>query len=149
MEAEPSGNAIHCENLLRLYQLTLNRDYLTQAEDILKAVKKYMDNYSPGYCYHIMNLNRYYDKHAPTLVIALDSNETHKEIIKHTIFMNFIPHKAVVWRREKEGRLNELFPYISQQVPQEGKTTLYICHEGVCLKPLNEINEIQAAIQKL
>ena len=25
--AEPSGNAIHCENLLRLYQLTLDRKY--------------------------------------------------------------------------------------------------------------------------
>lgn len=33
--AQPSGNALHAENLLRLYAITHKRDYWIQAEDIL------------------------------------------------------------------------------------------------------------------
>lgn len=147
--AEPSGNAVQCENLLRLYQLTLNPEFLKQAEDIFKAVKKFIDNYSPGYCYHIMNLNRYYDKHAPTLVIALDANETHRDELKKAIFSNFIPHKSIIWRREGDEKLFNLLPFLKEQGPQKGQTTLYVCHEGVCRKPLAEISEMLEMIQKL
>jgi uncharacterized protein YyaL (SSP411 family) len=147
--AEPSGNAVHCENLLRLYQITQNAEFLEEAEDILKAVKKFIDNYSPGYCYHIMNLNRYYDVHAPTIVIALNDKESHKEELKRAIFSNFIPHKTVIWRYEKDEQLFKLLPFLKVQGPQNEQTTLYICHEGVCSKPLTEKSEMLEAIQKL
>lgn len=147
--AEPSGNSIHCENLLRLYQLTGETDFLQQAEDIIRAVKKYVDNYSPGYSYHMMNINRYYDRHAPTIVIALNEKEENKELISQQIFSQFIPHKAVIWRHIKDDKLLHLIPATKEQIPLEGKTTVYICFEGVCKKPLNELKEIIVALQKM
>lgn len=147
--AEPSGNAIHCENLLRLYQLTLDEKFLDGAEDILKAAKKFIDNYSPGYCYHIMNLNKYYDIHSPTLVIALDEKQTYKEELKRAIYSNFIPHKAVIWRKEEETNLFNLIPYVKEQGPKNNQTTLYICHEGVCRAPLTQKEEMLEAILRL
>lgn len=147
--AEPSGNAIHCENLLRLYQLTGVEDYLEQAEDILSAVKKYIDNYSPGYSYHMMNLNHFYDAHAPTIVVALNETEDDKELLSQQIFTQFIPHKAVIWRHPQDEKLFQLIPFTKEQVPLDGKTTVYICFEGVCKKPLNEVKEIVNALQKI
>lgn len=147
--AEPSGNAIHCENLLRLYQLTLEPIYLKQAEDILKAVKEYIENYAPGYCYHGMNLLRYYDKHAPTLVIALDDREKDFETLRQSIYGNFLPHKAIIWRRQNDEKLFHLLPFVKEQVPLEGKTTLYICHHGTCKKPLIDPSDIINAIHRL
>ena len=41
----PSGNALHAENLLRLYQITHNNKYWIQAEDILKVTKSYIETY--------------------------------------------------------------------------------------------------------
>jgi uncharacterized protein YyaL (SSP411 family) len=147
--AEPSGNAIHTENLLRLYQMTADIDYLNQARDVLKAVDKYIESYAPGYCYHIMNINRYYDKRAPTIVIALNEKEQWKKELQELLYDNFIPHKVIVWRREGDKGLFSLLPFIAEQHPVKGKTTLYICHAGACQKPLNDLAEMQEAIQKM
>ncbi|MBN9378327.1 MAG: thioredoxin domain-containing protein [Chlamydiales bacterium 38-26] len=147
--AEPSGNAIHCENLLRLYQITSDPDYLDQAEDIFRAVKKYIDGYSPGYCYHLMNLNRYYDRHAPTIVIALNEKNDYEEEIRHAIYAHYIPHAMVIWLRRDDKKLMEFIPFLQTQTPKEGKTTLYICYEGVCQKPIFERQEIFEAIRRL
>lgn len=147
--AEPSGNAIHCENLLRLYQLTGDISYLDQAEDIFKAVKKYVDNYAPGYCYHLMNLVHYFDKHAPTIVVALNDKDQFHEELRQVIYSNFIPHKAVIWRRANDQKLFEYNPMLKNQGPIDNKTTLYLCYEGVCKKPMNEIPEMIEAIHHL
>jgi uncharacterized protein len=147
--AEPSGNAIHCENLLRLYQITQDPDYLDQAEDIFRAVKKYLDSYSPGYCYHIMNLGRFYDRHAPTIVVALGDGEQNADEIRQLIYGHFIPHKAVIWRRNSDKTLFDFMPLLKNQPPENGLTTIYVCHEGVCLKPVSNRQEMREAIHRL
>jgi uncharacterized protein YyaL (SSP411 family) len=54
--AEPSGNGVHAENLVRLHQLTKEEGYLRQAEDILKAAKGYIDMFAPATSYHLIAL---------------------------------------------------------------------------------------------
>lgn len=139
--AEPSGNAIHTENLLRLYQLTQQTDYLKQAEDVLKGVKDYLENYPPGYTYHVMNLQRYYNQKAPTLVIALNSDREHEGRLKEIIYENFIPHKAVIWQNQ-DIELEEFIPFIKEKNVLNEQTTLYYCMEGVCEKPIVELSEM-------
>lgn len=146
--AEPSGNAIHAENLLRLYQLTQEVNYLQQAEDILKAVKDYLENYPPGYSYHVINLQRYYDRKAPTLVIALNSKREGENQLKDLLSEKFIPHKVVIWQTH-DVELEELIPSIKEQNSLQDRTTLYICREGVCLKPLDQLPEMVEAVEKL
>lgn len=147
--SEPSGNAIHCENLLRLYQLTNEDTYIEQAEDIFAALKKYIDNYPPGYSYHMMNLNRYYDKHAPTLVIALDDDKNYENELKNEIYHHFIPHKALIWKQKDDKDLLRVIPFVKDLVAIDGKTTLYICFEGVCQTPINQLPAMIEAIHKL
>lgn len=144
--AEPSGNAVHTENLLRLYQLTGQKDYLTQAEDVMMAVKKFIDNYPPGYSFHVMNINRYYHL-GPTLVIALNENKEYFHELHKAIFEHYCPHKAVIFKESSDQKLKQLI-----EVPQEpiqGKTTLYICYEGVCKQPLTDIEEMQKTLLEL
>ena len=54
--AEPSGNGVHAENLLRLYQITQEEKYLAAAEDIFEGVKSFLEAYPPGACYHLLAL---------------------------------------------------------------------------------------------
>lgn len=147
--AEPSGNSIHCENLLRLYQLTGDPEFLVQAEDILKAVDFYLENYSPGYVYHVMNLERYYDKQAPTFVIALNQDEEYRTELLSQIYKQYLPHKAVIWRREKDTDLYSLISFVREQPPIDGSTTFYLCHQAVCEKPLVSFKEMIQTISKL
>jgi uncharacterized protein YyaL (SSP411 family) len=146
--AEPSGNAIHAENLLRLYQLTQQADYLEQAEDVFRGVKDYLENYPPGYCYHVMSLQRYYDRKAPTLVIALNSQKEYEAELKQKLYEQFIPHQAVIWQTQ-DVELEELLPFIQEQNARNDRTTLYICYEGICQQPLDQLSEMLEAIEKL
>lgn len=146
--AEPSGNAIHAENLLKLYQITYQKEFLQQAEDVFKAVKDYLENYPPGYCYHVMNLHRYYDKKSSTLVIALNSKREHEQEIKQILTQHFIPHQAVIWQTQ-DPELEDWLPFLKEQTPQNDQTTLYICQEGVCQKPLYDLAAMLEAIEKL
>lgn len=147
--AEPSGNAVHCENLVRLFQITGNFHYKKQAEDILKAAKRVLENYSPGYCYHMISMMRLIDKKAPTIVIALNDEEDYLEDIMELIYTHFIPHKSVVVRKPEDYGLFDTLDYTKEQVPIDGKTTLYLCFQGVCEKPVNEYNEMVELIQSL
>jgi len=147
--AEPSGNAVQCENLLKFYQLTGDDRYLENAEDILKAVEELMDNYPPGYSYHLMNLNQYYDKNAVLIVIALNDKEEYKEELFELLTSNLIAHRSIVWRRNSDSLLQSLLPDIKDNVPLNDKTTLYICHQGVCKSPVTLFADMREAILAL
>lgn len=146
--AEPSGNAVHCENLLRLFQLTAHEDYLVQAEDILRAVSEDLDHYPLGYLYHVMSLQRFYDEEAATVVIALNSQREHEDALQRLIYENFIPHRAIIWQYH-DIELEEIIPAMQDQTAKDDQTTVYICHMGTCQEPLTDFAAIQAAIHKL
>ncbi len=147
--AEPSGNAIHCENLLRLYHLTNETDYLEQAEDILKASKEYVDSYSPGYCYHIMNLMRYYAKDTVTAVIALNATDTDRDQLRSLFYQQFIPYRSIIWKAHEDQRICQLIPFLRKQVSINDKTTLYLCRQEECLEPLTSLSEMTETIHDL
>ncbi|HEV8052794.1 MAG TPA: thioredoxin domain-containing protein [Parachlamydiaceae bacterium] len=147
--AEPSGNSIHCENLLRLYQLTFDNKYLEQAEDIFKAAQQFMLNYSPGYCYHMMNLIRYYDMDAVTAVIALNDEGNYSHELRQLFFHAYLPHRLLAWRHPEDESLKKLIPYMADYKPIDGRTTLYLCHKGVCKKPITELSEMITALHEL
>lgn len=147
--AEPSGNAVQVENLIRLYQITGAEEYLADAEDVLKAAKPHIDLYPPGACYHLIALQRFLDKEAPTLIIALNEQEEFKKEIADLIFSHFIPHKVIIWKRESDEELRDFVPLSRDKVPVQGKTTLYVCHRNRCQEPITDLSLMKTAIEKL
>lgn len=144
--AEPSGNSVHCENLLKLFDLTGEENYLSSAEDILKAAYKYINHYPTGYIYHLMNVNRYRDVHRPSIVIALNEEKTYQNELYTLLYQSYIPHKVVIWRTEEDQKLLNLIPSLKEQKPIDGQTTLYVCNFGVCKKPLTNFQEMKKAL---
>jgi len=140
--ASPSGNGLHTENLLRLYQITRDENYLRQAEDTLKAAKQYMESVPFGAAYHLLALSRYLDTQAPVIVVALNQGEVYKEEIRRLLSTQFLPTGAVVWK--KMGDL--LCP---ENIPLQGETTVYICRQNRCEAPLTKLEEIAKVIEKL
>ncbi len=145
--AEPSGNAVHCENLLRLFQLTKDERYLRQAEDVLKAVEGYMEAYPPGACYHLMALSRYLDVKAPTLVVAFNEKRSLEKEITGWLREQFCPHLEVIWKRNSD--IDSLLPEDKDKTPIEGETAVYICRQNACEPALTDKNLIEKAILSL
>ncbi|MCB1107323.1 MAG: thioredoxin domain-containing protein [Chlamydiia bacterium] len=136
--SQPSGNALHAENLLRLYQITHNREYWIQAEDILKVASSFIEAYPQGASYHLLSLLRYLDRDLPSLIVALDEKETGKKEIQKLVFSNLIPHLTVSFKTTHEE-----YPLI------DGKTTFYLCMQGKCGSPIQDFEEIQKALVSL
>jgi uncharacterized protein YyaL (SSP411 family) len=147
--AEPSGNAVHCENLLRLYQITGESSFLKQAEDILKAAKTHIESYPPGACYHLKALQRYYNKKAPILVIALDEESSLAREIKERLARHFNPHLVVVWKKPNDPEMETLAPALADKKAIDGQTAVYLCRQDHCEAPLIAKDEIFRAIGTL
>ena len=147
--AEPSGNAVHCENLLRLYQITQSETYLAQAEDILKAVKEHLEAFPPGACYHLSSLERYFDRKAPLLIIILNDQNEFEEEIKEALNARFSPHAEVIWKRAGDALLPSLISGLNEKSRVNNKTTFYLCTQEGCQPPLSAKEEIFSAIEKL
>lgn len=139
--AEPSGNGVHAENLLRLYQLTWDEAYLKQAEDILKASKNYIDTFAPAAFYNLMVLERYLNKEASTFIIALNDTHSNKDEIKKLLGSKFLPHTAIFWKDQQT-----LHP---DKVAVNQQTTVYVCKQNKCLAPLTKLEEIEKVIKQV
>lgn len=147
--AEPSGNAVHGENLIRLYQITGKASYLASAREILQAAKQHIDLYPPGGCYHLMVLQRFLDDEAPTLIIALNEEESFREEIAKILSAYFIPHKAVIWKRPSDEVLRDLSEVARFAETKNGKTTLYVCHKNRCDAPITELPKMWEIFEKM
>lgn len=147
--ALPSANAVHCENLIRLYQMSGDERYWEQAQDILRAVKDSLDGFNPSYCYHLIALHWAIDPTAANITIALNENEDYQAEIRAVLARCFIPYKSIVWRREGDEHLFDLLPLTKEQKSIDGKTTVYISQVGSSMLPLTERADIIEAIESL
>lgn len=138
--AEPSGNAVHTENLLRLWQITFNDHFLSQAEDGMRAVTRFLDVYPLGYCYHLIALQRYFDDKKATCVIALNKNGQWREEIQRAVSKVSSSHHVFIWQEFGDEVLKEQLG--AKYSPIDEKTALYVCRRGVCQKPLNDLEAI-------
>ncbi|MGD0664370.1 MAG: thioredoxin domain-containing protein [Rhabdochlamydiaceae bacterium] len=141
--AEPSGNSVHTENLLKLFAITGQNAYLQQAEDILKAAKPIMQQFAPAAFYHLTALYRYLDVNAPTVVIAEGSKGVKPEEIQKLLNERIIPHLITVWKK-KDSKLGDPATF-----PMRDETTLYICRQNRCEPPLTKYEEIAKVIKML
>lgn len=147
--AEPSGNAVHCENLLRFYQFTQDETFLKGAEEILKAAKTYIETFPPGACYHLLALQRYLDSKAPFIVVALNESRAFEKELRRAFGNVFSPHVAVVWKGANSDEIDQMFSSVASQGVVEGKTTVHICYGTHCEQPITDIDQILEKIESL
>jgi len=96
-----------------------------------------------------MVVQRYFDLEAPTFVVSLNEKEQHKEEIAKMIYGHFIPHKAVIWRRDADEELRDLVPSSRHMPCVEGRTTLYICTRTCCLEPISDLSKMWETLSKI
>jgi uncharacterized protein YyaL (SSP411 family) len=96
-----------------------------------------------------MALQYYLDKNAPTIIIALNREESYRQEINRMLGGCFIPHKAVIWKKMGDERLETLIPSLENYTPYEDKTSVYICKQRGCEEPLTDLTQIWEAFERL
>lgn len=147
--AEPSGNGVHAENLIRLFQMTDEERYLEQAEDVFRAVAHHMEIYPVGFCYHLIAYQWYLNRVPTTFVVALNKQCDHREEIARLLYHDLFVPLSIVWVNPDDSLIMTLIPSVADLRPIDGQTTVYKLIDGEKVESANDLAKIIKLVQSI
>lgn len=140
--AIPSGNSIQMLNLLRLSKITEDEALKKTTIQLEKAFSEQISKTPYGYTQFMVALDF---KFGPYYEVVIAGNKEAKdtEIILNSIRGHFIPNKTLVLRTSSDDHeMIEMIPSLEFKKMENNKATAYICSEGTCKYPTNDLNAI-------
>ena len=148
--AAPSGNSMAALALLRLYRISLKKDFQRAYNDSLGNISSRLVEFPTAF---------------PQLLIAIDTALTPaKEIVivsknymdpgageaAAIIYRYFLPSRIVLFRAtESADNLISIAPWTKEYNSLiAGKTTIYVCENNVCNLPVTDLRELGKILQK-
>ncbi len=148
--AIPSGNSVAALSLLRIGRLTMERKFEDWTQKTLDAFSPQLNQYSSGFAQMIIALDFLV---GPTreIVIAGDENDQAVKEMIQEIYSRFLPNKVVVLHPSDGSaakKIEALSAFTKNQVPLDGKATIYVCKNYVCDLPTTEIKKLKQLLEK-
>lgn len=133
----PSSNATMAKNLVQLGYLTNDTSYLTRAKKMLGTVYSKMEEYGSGYSNWCM-AQMYLSEHM--YQIAITGTNAHNMAL--TLYRQYyVPNKLIFGTNTNDSNL----PMLNDKWI-ENQTTIYVCKNYTCKKPVNSVFD---AIQEI
>lgn len=133
--ATPSGNSVAADVLLKLAHLTGDERYERFATTVLRLIAPQIQRYPNGFGRALSVLAFYLNPVKEIVVIGGKSNE-----LKQEVYKNYLPNKVVVLAKNTENA--EFIPLLQERKMIEGKTTVYVCENFTCQKPVTSVQEL-------
>lgn len=137
--ATPSGNSVAADVLLKLSKLTGEEKYERFAVAILRLVTSQVKRYPNGFG-RVLSTLEFYLNPTKEIVILGDSRE-----MKREIWSNYLPNKIIVLAENTENA--ETIPLLAERKLIDGKTTVYVCENFVCQRPVTTIEELKEQLK--
>jgi uncharacterized protein len=145
--AAPSGNSIAGFNLLRLYHMTLDKEFEEKAQMMFRVFAQDVHNGPTNYGQLLIALD-FALASVKEIVIALAQGEGSPDKILNQTFRYFLPHKVLLARRmDDDAAYLDIVPFIKEQKAQDEKTTFYICQNHVCQLPITDFQDFRKQLQ--
>ena len=149
--AEPSGNSVSIRNLLRLAGLTGKTSYEKRAEKTLKACGSTLKNHPLSFSELLVSLDFYLNRGPEIVLIFPKGSQWNSDPLFNELKKRFLPRKTLITARdlEEEEEKNRLIPAVRRKTAVDGKTTAYICKEGACFPPANNLSELKKQLKEI
>lgn len=125
-----SSNSIMANNLFKLGHYFGNPTYIKTAKQMLHNVKDRTVQYGAGASNWSILYSNLLGDFYEIAIVGADAKEKLKELNQ-----NYIPNKLVV------GSTKESDLPLLEYKYSENETTIYVCIDGACLLPVNEVKE--------
>ena len=138
--ATPSGNATATLVLLRLSRLLDNRDYGSKAETVLQTMVDSMRSQPQAHLNLLCALD-FWLHPTKDVVILGDPDGDDTAAMLEVIHGRFLPHRILALARPSavEGKAAEhLIPLLEGKRMIGGKTTVHLCEDFTCERPIND-----------
>ncbi|CAJ0959812.1 unnamed protein product, partial [Mesorhabditis belari] len=149
--AEPCGSSVSLCNLTRLYELTEDSKYKTQAEKIVERFATRLKKYSFSLSKSIAAYQRLSNQESVKIVIVgpIDDPRT-KTFIDYIHGIHIINQSVVhLDPKEKDTWLETVCPRYSDYKKSYDKPAVHICKGTSCLKPVISGEELKIELDKL
>jgi uncharacterized protein YyaL (SSP411 family) len=149
--AIPSGNSIAASNLLRLYHIVQNNDYLDRAEKIIKAGAKTALENPFGFGQLLLAVYLYVKKPVEITIILNTKQKLHSQMV-NWLNRQFIPNRIIAII-ENDLQLEELQKYLffkgknSDKGKKNKSEFAFVCRNNTCSLPIYSIEELERHIR--
>ncbi|MFL6390700.1 MAG: hypothetical protein ACJ71E_01435 [Nitrososphaeraceae archaeon] len=150
--AIPSGNSMAANNLLRLYHISQNNDYLHKAEEIIKAASKPAVKNPFGFGQLLVSMYLYLKK-SPIEIIIIQRPIKEEASYQMSSWLNkqFIPDgiNIIVDDKLQLEKLQKYPMFMGRNIGLENGNkpeVAFVCKDFTCSLPMYSIEELQRSI---
>lgn len=142
--AEPSGNSIAIENLLRLSHMLDREDYREKAMKSLSYFSELMDKAPQALAQFLAVLDFALVK-PKQIIIAGKPDEPHTQAMVREVHSHFIPGKVLLLADGESGQkyLESNVDFLGTVTMLDGKPTAYVCENFTCQLPVNDTDKLR------
>ncbi|MEY7998745.1 thioredoxin domain-containing protein [Clostridium sp. Mt-5] len=140
--ALPSGNSAAALNLLRLSHLTTSYEFEDKIRQLFKNFADEVNGFPMAYSFLLCGL--LFSKH-PTRQIIVSVGDNTEDTKKAVAIINkkYNPFSISLLYSHLNENLVNIIPSIKDYLAIRGKTTVYICENFTCQKPITDINLLE------
>ncbi|MHC5123870.1 MAG: thioredoxin domain-containing protein [Planctomycetota bacterium] len=148
--ATPSGNSVATAELIRLFELTGNRDYFLTAQKTLRLFQEDLKRRGTSLTELLAATDLWLGARTQIVIAGKLQADPTQKILK-SLRGHFLP-RTVLLVRDPETNAQELdrvAAIVKAHDPIEGKVTVYLCEDFVCKSPVTEYDAFLKSIKEL
>lgn len=139
--AIPSGNSVAFLNLIKLSRMTGKTHYEEKAATLARAFSSHEEG-TPSQNTMFLTALDFFIGPAYEIAIVGNPNSEETKNMLHAIRTRFVPNKVMLLKEVDQKDLENLPGFTKDMKTIDNKTTVYICRNFVCNKPITEIEEV-------
>jgi hypothetical protein len=137
--AEPSGNAVALQNLLRLHSLTTDDAYRARADALLRAFGRGLQRRPSAMARLLVGLDYRLDRAKEIIIVTPATRDAAAPLLQQ-LRETFVPNHVlvVVPAGAEQDAVARRIPLVADKIVTNGKPTAYVCEERVCELPTTD-----------
>lgn len=143
--AIPSGNSVAALGLLRVGRITMTKDFEKKAEGLLNTFSSPLSQNPEAYPQMLVALDFALGP-SQEIVVAGSPEAKETQTFLKMVSSRFLPNQVVLLHPDEpkaSREIEELAPFIENQLPKGGRPTVYVCKNYVCQFPTTEPSKLE------
>ncbi len=146
--ALPSGNSVHCSNLLRLARMTGRTELAERADTLSRWAGEQARSRPTGFTALLAGLQRTLGTERE-IVIAGEAAADDTQALIETVRSVYDPFSVVLHRPPGENpAIAELAPFTEAQTPPDGAAVAYVCRDFQCEAPTADPDQFRGQLRE-
>jgi len=140
--ALPTGNSIQVLNLLRLAEFTSQKSYLKRAEKSLKSFSPILNETPMALSRMLLALDFYYGAAKEIVIITPEGKKNTSQVFLDELQKHYLPNRVLSVMSEglDYEKQSKIISIAEAKIAIRGKTTAYVCRQGACELPTQDIS---------